>query len=95
MGWKGKGDMRISLLSQSLGVWFGLRRSSRLGGAAGGHARVMHTLLGTGGVQGVVEGVDCLVALLAAESITAGDAAGYTDAADAVWLWRNGGIDLR
>ncbi len=79
--------MQISLLSQSLGLYFGLRRSSRLGRAAGSHARVMHTLLGTGGGQGLMEGVDCLVVLLAAESITAGDgAAGYTNVADAVWL---------
>ena len=80
--------MRISLLSQSLGLGFWLRRSSGLGRAAGGHARVMHTLLGTGGRQGLVEGADCLVA--------AGDGtAGYTDVAETVRLWKNGGVGLR
>lgn len=74
MRWRGEGsDMRISLLSQSLGLKLCLRRSSGLGRAAGDHARVMHTLLGTVGGQGLMEGVDCLVALLAAESITAGN----------------------
>lgn len=88
--------MRVSLLSQSLDLCLGLRRSSGLGRAAGGHARVMHTLLGTGGGQGLMERVDCLVALLAAESITGGDGtAGYTDVADVVWLWKNGGMDIR
>lgn len=93
MGWTGRGGyMQISLLSQSLVLWIRLMRSSRLGG----HARVMHTLLGTGGGQGLMEGVDCLVALLAAESISVGDsAAGYTDVADAVWLRNKGGMDLR
>lgn len=97
MGWRGKGcDMQISLLSQSLGLWFGQRRSSRHGGAAGSHARVMHTLLGTGGGQGLLEGVGCLVALLAPEYITVGDgAAGFVDIADTVWLWGNGSMDLR
>lgn len=94
MRWRGKEvDMRISLLSQSLGLSFRLRRGSGLGRAAGGHARVMHTLLGTGGGQGLVEGVDCLVALLAAQSITG--TAGCTEISDAVWHWRNGGMDLR
>lgn len=64
--------MRVSLLSQSLGLCLRLRTSSGLGRAAGGHARVMHTLLGTGGGQGLMVGVDCLMALLATESIIAG-----------------------
>lgn len=52
----------------------------------------MHTLLGTGGGQGLMEGVDCLVALLAA---VFDGTAGYTDVADTIWFWMNGGMDLR
>ena len=63
-------------MSQSL--WFRLRKRR----SSGGYARVMHTLLGTAGGQGLMEGVDCLV--LVAECI-----------ADAVWLRDIGGMDLR
>lgn len=83
--------MQVSLLSQSFGLCLGLRRSSELGGAAGVHARVMHKLLGTGRSQGLMEGVDCLVALLAVEYLTARDGiAGYVT--DTVWLWRDRGM---
>lgn len=53
----------------------------------------MHTLLGKGGGQRLIEGVDCLVALLAAGCITAGDVS--AGCADVVWLWRDGFVDLR
>lgn len=62
-------------MSQSL--WFRLRKRS-----SGGYARAMHTLPGTAGGQGLMEGGDCLV--LVAECI-----------ADADWLRDIGGMDLR
>lgn len=84
MRWRGRGcDMRVSQLCQSFNLMW--RSSSTPGGAAESHARDMHTLLGTGGGQGLMEGVDCVVALLAAESVTAA----YTDT---VWLRGNGDL---
>ena len=81
--------MRVRLLSQSLGLSLGLRRSSRLGRAAGTHARAMHTLLGTSGGQGSGERFDCLGALPACES------AADTDGTGIVWLWSAVGVALR
>lgn len=82
--------MQIRLLSQSSSLCFCLRSSSWIGWAAGGHARVMHRLLGNTGGQGFMEGVRCLVTLLATEC---GGTAG--NVSDALWFWRTGGRDLR
>lgn len=68
--------MRVSQLTQS----WGLRRSTGPGRAAGRHARVMHTLLGTGGGQGLMDGGD---GMMVAECVSAD-----TNAAD----WAGGSV---